>query len=693
MVAAVMEHARRYVAAGLSVIPVRADGSKAPKMGGWRTYTDRLPTDEELSEWFGSGVATGIGVVPGPASGNLVVLDFENKGGQCSYSEWLSTLPAELQPHLATCPVVRTPSGGRHVWVRLADPVPGGKLARYAKGTTKIEVRGLGHQVLAPGCPPECHASGEPYVFESEGWTVGGGVAPVPSEAWAGWVEHACSLNEYAAPERPTVSGWSGPTGKADDDAPGADFNRRGSWAETGLFEAGWSWVRKAGEERGLICRPDKEAGVSASIGMVTSKVNGWPLFWCWSTSVPEFVAEQGYSRFAVFAALRHGGDFKAAAKDLSARGYGNPPARVEIILPGQASSAPEPGAGPTPAADKMFKWMSELQFGAANDKWLWNGYLSRGGITLLSALWKAGKSTLLSHLIRAFDGRDAEFLGREITPSRVLYVSEEHEELWAERRDELHIGDHVGMICRPFQGRTSPALWAEWVGKLTGTVIEHRFDVVVIDTISKMWPVREENDAGQVEDAMMPLWTLTKQGVALMVVHHTRKSGGEQFTESRGSGGLPAFCETLMTFCRTSDDLRSPHRKIKGMGRYRETPVEWYVELTKAGYVSHGDPQEMTPEVKAKIVIDKARETGWGDRVFAVLPDAVPGLTVNEINDRLRKDAVGAGVRDEDLASWLKSKCEGGELLEHGTGVKGNPLRYYRVAADDSVPGSLLGE
>ena len=31
-----------------SWIPVRADGSKAPLMSGWRDYAERHPTDEEL---------------------------------------------------------------------------------------------------------------------------------------------------------------------------------------------------------------------------------------------------------------------------------------------------------------------------------------------------------------------------------------------------------------------------------------------------------------------------------------------------------------------------------------------------------------------------------------------------------------------------------------------------------------------
>lgn len=165
-----LEIARAYVARGLSVIPIKTDGTKSPKLSGWREFTRRLPTDAELAQWFSQ--EAGIGVVPGPASGNLVVLDFECKYDRPAWEEWLSGLPFQLKAVLTDFPVVRTPSGGRHVWIRLAEPEAGGRLSRYANGTTKVEVRGEGHQVLAPGCPPDCHPSKQTYVFESWGWLV-----------------------------------------------------------------------------------------------------------------------------------------------------------------------------------------------------------------------------------------------------------------------------------------------------------------------------------------------------------------------------------------------------------------------------------------------------------------------------------------------------------------------------------------
>jgi len=171
-----LKAARAYVANGISVIPVKADGSKAPLLKDWRQYSERMPTDEELVTWFDRPKPPGIGIVPGPASGNLVVLDFEHRAGESAYTEFMLKIKeTPLFSIVYSSPVVRTPSGGRHVWVRLPEPTAGGVLARYRAKTAKdakvkAEIRGAGHQCLAPGCPASCHKSGQPYTFESKGW-------------------------------------------------------------------------------------------------------------------------------------------------------------------------------------------------------------------------------------------------------------------------------------------------------------------------------------------------------------------------------------------------------------------------------------------------------------------------------------------------------------------------------------------
>ena len=67
--------ADQFVSHGISVIPIRVDGSKAPSLTSWKSYQDRLPTKQELADWFRS--AMGIGAVTGQLSGGLEILDFD----------------------------------------------------------------------------------------------------------------------------------------------------------------------------------------------------------------------------------------------------------------------------------------------------------------------------------------------------------------------------------------------------------------------------------------------------------------------------------------------------------------------------------------------------------------------------------------------------------------------------------------
>src|SRR5262245_54889232 len=70
-----------YLASGLSVIPIRADGTKAPAVP-WQVYQARLPTGSELHDWFGNGSGWGVGVVGGAVSGALEHLDFDGQADE-----------------------------------------------------------------------------------------------------------------------------------------------------------------------------------------------------------------------------------------------------------------------------------------------------------------------------------------------------------------------------------------------------------------------------------------------------------------------------------------------------------------------------------------------------------------------------------------------------------------------------------
>jgi hypothetical protein len=159
-----LEAARHYVGLGLSVIPIRADGTKAPALGSWKEYQRRLPREDELEEWFANGHALGVAVVCGEVSRNLEVLDFDS---DAAYRQWARRVLAERPDALEALPCVRTPSGGRHLYLFRAEAGPSRKLAKSADGKkTLVEVKAEGGYVLAPGCPGACHPTGRAYEWE-----------------------------------------------------------------------------------------------------------------------------------------------------------------------------------------------------------------------------------------------------------------------------------------------------------------------------------------------------------------------------------------------------------------------------------------------------------------------------------------------------------------------------------------------
>src|SRR5262245_11126423 len=84
---------------------------------------------------------------------------------------------------------------------------------------------------------------------------------------------------------------------------------------------------------------------------------------------------------------------------------------------------------------------ISELQ-PLPGERWLVEGYLARGKLTRMTALWKVGKTTWLTHMLRGFQS-GGTFCGRHQSPGKVLYVTEEDPDIWVDRREELGLRDH----------------------------------------------------------------------------------------------------------------------------------------------------------------------------------------------------------------------------------------------------------
>lgn len=301
----------------------------------------------------------------------------------------------------------------------------------------------------------------------------------------------------------------------------------------------------------------------------------------------------------------------------------------------------------------------------ASATSWLWKGYLARGEVTLLSALWKSGKTTLLAHLLRSLE-LGGEFCGLPIQAGRVLYVTEEGEPRWAKRRDKIGIADHVEFIVRPFGAKSDWDAWLSFMDYVKGILSERTFDLVTFDTLADLWPVRDENDASQVQAALKPLHKITGNA-SLLLVHHNRKGDGTEATASRGSGALTAFVDTIMELRRFDPaDRNSRKRVLSGYGRDDDTTQELVIELTELdGYKAHGNREESTTKDLTQILL-------------RMLPASPPGCSTDDLLDEWE----GPKPRKQRLLEALRKGVDDGVWKQSGTGHKGSPFLYWLDAA-----------
>ena len=101
--------------AGLSVIPIKNDGTKAPPIK-WAAYQSSPASRDQVAAWFARGRYTGFGVVGGKASGNLEALDFDEADFQLFVDTAEGWGLGPLLDRIRGGCEVGTPSGGRHLY-------------------------------------------------------------------------------------------------------------------------------------------------------------------------------------------------------------------------------------------------------------------------------------------------------------------------------------------------------------------------------------------------------------------------------------------------------------------------------------------------------------------------------------------------------------------------------------------------
>jgi hypothetical protein len=187
---------------------------------------------------------------------------------------------------------------------------------------------------------------------------------------------------------------------------------------------------------------------------------------------------------------------------------------------------------------------LSALELPSAD--WLVPGFVARGKLALLAAAPGALKTWLALLMTRAC-ASGGSFLGEAVGGCHVLYVDEENgpDELKRRYFGKLS-GPQDGVIFSSMQRvRLTDPRWAEAVLK---RCLEEGVELVVGDSFRRL-VVGDESDSRTVNDLYTELVAFKEAGIAVLLLHHTKKRGiGAREGElARGSIDIAGFADVYV--------------------------------------------------------------------------------------------------------------------------------------------------
>jgi len=416
--------ASKYLEHGYSPIPL-VSGQKRPLLKDWTKYKETPIEDLNLFTTDSLGLVCGYN--------GLEVLDIDAKhftGNE--FEEYIELLEANGPGLLAKMVIQQTPSGGFHFLYRCEVIEGNQKLAKNEAKEVTYETRGIGGQVAAwptPGYKLETKASAIQWITPEERDIL---------------LDCARELDKtpkveirYEAPKQALANN--------EELTPWADYNEKIDCL-TLLQSYGWTIVREDSKYV-YVKRPGTtDARDSGKIFKDTGKL------WVWSTST-ELEAEVLYNPFALYTALEHSNDFKAAGRALKAEGYGyqEPKKLNEVEQYEEALSEPKESEEPT-EDDLLTKYLLDPTEHISNPPSVLELRLgletytlgTAGNISLIQGKAKSRKSYFVSALAAAAirQGFNENLLKAGIVKGKVIFFDTEQGDFHAQRVNQrtLHL-------------------------------------------------------------------------------------------------------------------------------------------------------------------------------------------------------------------------------------------------------------
>lgn len=613
-----IDHLKSHLKNGYNLLPVvlTNDGKVIPAFKGWQEKKcideNNLPQYESTNGW---------GIVTGKLSGNLEVIDFDEKHKKGIFQLWKEKLPKEALELLRKLPITKTKNNGYHVHFRCKGIEGNLKLANTEDGETTIETRGEGGFVFEPPTPGY-----EYFRFDFSK------TPTITAEERSIFFDVARSLDQSKrTPVIEPVLVKNKESGR-----PGDDYELKTTWEDL-LLPIGWKRVGQKGEESYWQRAGKKDRSISATENY---KNNG--KFHVFSSSAGINIDHPGdkpgksFSKFQLYAHLYHNDDYKAAAKELATKGFGE---KMERNNQKVVTSE-------TPTDELVFLKSSEIISKPID--WLWQGKIAKGKVTLVAGDPGLGKSQVSLFLAGIVSTGGTFPGGQKCKEGSVLLFSAEDDPEDTINPRLTAVGanqNKVGIFSIVKRAEKEKYFDLSKDIDLLEKTLEKEKDVslIVIDPITAFLGDTDSHVNAEVRALLSVLSKLAaKHHVAIIVVTHLNKStGGSALNKITGSLAFVAAARAaFMVIKDENDELRRLFLTVKNN-----------IAEDKGGFA-----------FKVEGVKLPGREFGEEILTSKVVWEKEP-VTMS-VNEAMRNGKEEGGV-DRETVQWLE-----GFLRKHPDGV-----------------------
>jgi hypothetical protein len=134
---------------------------------------------------------------------------------------------------------------------------------------------------------------------------------------------------------------------------------------------------------------------------------------------------------------------------------------------------------------------------------------------------------------------------------------------------------------------------------------------VLVVDTLGQWAGLGgdAENQAGAALETVAPLQVAAGAALAVLVLRHERKSGGEVGDSARGSSAFGGAVDVIVSLRRPGGNQRPTVRELHALFRFDETPAKLTAELVGDRFEALGSDVDVASQEARRALLEETSD------------------------------------------------------------------------------------